>query len=56
MPSGANYQKAVQQASYAPTGMININGEDMISGVAANLVKAGGDNKTGYTDSRILPN
>ena len=31
MPSGANYQKAVQQASYAPTGMININGEDMIS-------------------------
>lgn len=54
MPSGANYQKAVQQASYAPTGMININGEDMISGVAANLVKAGGDNKTGYTDSRIF--
>ena len=34
--------------------MININGEDMISGVAANLVKAGGDNKTGYTDSRIF--
>lgn len=54
MPSGANYQKAVWQASYAPTGMININGKDYISGVAANLVEAGGDNKTGYTDSRLF--
>lgn len=54
MPSGANYQKAVWQASYAPTGMIDINGDELISGVAANLVKAGADNKTGYTDSRIF--
>ena len=54
MPSGVNYQKAVWAPSYTPTGLINIGGKDLIAGVPSNLAKAGGDNKTGYTDTRLF--
>lgn len=54
MPSGANYQQAVWAASYTPTGSVDINGTEMMFGTPAYKVRAGGDNKTGMTDTRIF--
>lgn len=54
MPSGANYAKAVWAPSYNPTGMININNEDLYSGTAGNLTRLGGQNVNDITDTRVF--
>lgn len=54
MPSGANYQQAVWAASYTPTGTVDVNGTEMPIGTPAYKTIAGGDNKTGLTDTRIF--
>ena len=54
MPSDASYQSAVRAASYMPSGTVDVNGTPMEIGTPAYKVKAGGDNKTGLTDTRIF--
>lgn len=54
MPSGANYSKAVWAPSYNPTGLIDINGEELYSGTAGNLTRLGAKNTAGITDTRIF--
>ena len=54
MPSGANYSKAVWAPSYNPTGLIDINGEELYSGTAGNLTRLGSQNTANITDTRIF--
>lgn len=54
LPSGANYSQAVWEPSYAPGGIIEINGEELYSGTAANLTRMGASNDVDITDTRIF--
>lgn len=54
IPSGANYAQAVWEPSYTPTGLININDEELFAGTAGNLARLGANNTLGTTDTRVF--
>jgi TonB-linked SusC/RagA family outer membrane protein len=54
LPSGADYNRAVWDPSYTPTGMIEINGENLWAGTAGNLTRLGAKNLTEINDTRTF--